>query len=711
MAFLPVSEELAPHRAFVQEEQEIDLMRAFVCLDKLVKINLPDLSFQRLMAKRRFEQASPEMQTSVIKRIFLFNRECAASTKEPGSMVEKVNTIAQKAGLLSYSKPLKEKQSQRFLARLDPQLFHKVWDMASPLTQHETEGLILAEIRATAEKQLLGSLVPIEASSLERGTALHHFAEAAPDVQICVLERTFAFTLQYRALVNRNELAGYPTSQEEIRSLINMLGLGIDFMGSPEACADFMQQVDSDLFQKLWSVAPEAVKRQIKEKQFQMKPPFLFQVILKEDNELLDYLLTEGFTAQLFYLGKDTELNVREYDTLLAFTKKLFPRKHSLVERIKTADNGFTDKMLQVKLLGHRLNFKGFNFEGMKSLTVQHAIYDSIRKWALEYFPLMDDKKFSDFISEIFKNNPQEVNLLFEQALENTSTIFTGWKNHATICILSSNICIKINTGSENKPGIRFFYINNQSEKALKTVIDGLIKIREKDVSIGQNFFDKIINTQLKLEEFAHIPMKQKGGHCAWVSCKAAFKALLFLQKAKEKNQILDRKFIESVSPSVEEMFLNWELWDLNQAIRTSMSVMKEYPHYFDQKELQTKFEQELAEQGGIIKERELTPLEQFFKEVEKTEQTVELLEDKILSKAKARLNEAQAKLKQVVGKPLTELDEEFLKQVHVLHVGILRMEAKRDARKSNPEPTPLSLHRRGETRMLEQEIFRDKGK
>ncbi len=586
-------------REVSRAEQTVALMSSFVRLNDPVRTALPDSS--------EFKKADAEVQKKIIARVFWFNCECDKLLKEndlsPDALVERINAIVQRIGL-SFATPLHKTNSRHFLESVDPYLFHKVKTMAPPAVQREMDVYLQKEIWKLKEQELIKSLVPMEKLTklspllLQEAskTALDQFA-AVPEIQGAVLERVFSFMLQCRLLKKQIDLNPQWDNRdvfERILGLVKSSRLSFPITANSTSYWNFINQVDLHLFQKMWSVTSETVKNQIKQKQFKMTPPFLFKTLLNSDFELFNYLLSEGFTAQVFYLVESSDKIFEKCDTLLSFARKLFVSNPSLFERIERADNGFTDKMLQVKLLGHRLNFKGFNFEGMTPLIVRGVIFESIYRWALDYFPFVTRELLND-VFENFQSPQSNVNLLYEQAQKDSCTIFTGWKGHATICMFAKNICIKIDTDVKNKSGIRFFHIKNTSEQNVKSVMSGLIAIKGQDGSVGQDFFDETVNTQLNLEEFAYIPMKQKGGHCVWISCKAVFKTLLFMDKAKKDNEVLTQSFIDSAAPSINALFAQWELWDINQAIQKSMVFVKEYPNYFDAEEVTANIESELG--------------------------------------------------------------------------------------------------------------------
>lgn len=332
-----------------------------------------------------------------------------------------------------------------------------------------------------------------------------------------------------------------------------------------------------DIFNALYDVAlPEARGYRDKEGN-----SFMHRAIQENRQKMIAALLAKGFDLKIVNKKGRTPF---EY----AITRKEVMRP-DLYQKLSDLDGDFTFDLKNCRLFGHFFSLKGPHFEGFRQSEILEL--PTFIVTTLKHLTLNQPGRFSKErvrrVANALKLASKDPKDILRSLQENgMALIFHGWERHAVTSILSSELFVKIDTGTGEHRGLDFYLMGNRDPAILEKAIGKLIR-HAQDLSPewqGSHYFKKKLDKKLFLQTIGLIPFEQEAGNCGWRSLQGALFALFVIEEMGQNPASAAE--IKRAAEAIMNDF--WSFIDdyYESIIGIVLPLMRKYPELFDLKEL-----------------------------------------------------------------------------------------------------------------------------
>lgn len=270
----------------------------------------------------------------------------------------------------------------------------------------------------------------------------------------------------------------------------------------------------------------------------------LHHAAASRNENTIDFLLNKGANPHSMSSAGITPLYLLK-STLIPWPSD---RYQGLVKK----DNGLTDHLIELRMLGHRFTLYGDCFTGTSLELAFHAVAQSLEK----YKKIHSDSLFDELpnnLREASLNNENVEYFLKRIANKKLTILPTHWSGHATLVIIWDDLICKFNRGENAGPitGLKIGRIKNVNN--IPRAVNQLMRtdqfqngdhnpLMRKDEILEKIKADKMkafdeLEKDLDVEILDIIPYKksantqQIGQNCAYLAAKIAFKGPLYLRE------------------------------------------------------------------------------------------------------------------------------------------------------------------------------------
>jgi hypothetical protein len=204
-----------------------------------------------------------------------------------------------------------------------------------------------------------------------------------------------------------------------------------------------------------------------------------------------------------------------------------------LLDMLKKVDDMFTDRVAELKVWGSRFSLSGPLFESAP-LTLVAPFFESLSRTLCIAENSVEDPVRGEIISKIVSIVWTVLDKTPEQqraGLCSSSWVMldTGYDNHATIHLISSAVCVEVDTGIKDG-GFEIYRIGTPDLGVLRATMGVLSLLNEKLVSrnLARDYWS-YTKKNLQLKSVCKFSSPQTVGNCAWQRLAVAVMALFVL--------------------------------------------------------------------------------------------------------------------------------------------------------------------------------------
>lgn len=251
---------------------------------------------------------------------------------------------------------------------------------------------------------------------------------------------------------------------------------------------------------------------------------------------------SEAMIALLKGGGDARALNCVSFTPLMIHLTRESPLSAEASAMLRQMDNGFSDCLVELRLIGHRFSLKGPLFESFSARIAVPSLAARLEELAARDTNRSSLLAMSRALQDAISPTRTVDDCAERIQLGEMVVVISGWYRHATCTVFCDGWVATANRGGyyHRSPGIAIQKVGNYLE--LESVIERLMRpIRGNSPEVRKQMLADVTHFEKGMWELLetgvpiHLPLKgQSTGNCGWVAAKLAVKLMLLFRKWNE---------------------------------------------------------------------------------------------------------------------------------------------------------------------------------